>query len=390
MMPFDIAEYRRRIAYTKQRMEEAGIEVLLCTDPANMNYLTGYDGWSFYVPQLVVIALDQEEPIWIGRGMDANGARATTFLKSANIVSYPDGHVHSIERHPMNFVAEELARRGWGRSRIGVEMDCYYFSPMGYEALRTDLPNAKLTNSNALVNWVRSVKSPAEIALMDQAARILERVMAVAIEMMVPGQRQCDVVAAIVQAQIRGTEEFGGDYTSIVPMLPTGIGTSAPHLTWSDERFVAGEATILELAACRRRYHCPMARTVSLGKPPQRVSDAAEIVIEGLHEALSSAKPGVTCEEVEAAWRRTITKRGLVKESRLGYSTGLNYPPDWGEHTMSLRPGDRTPLQPNMTFHMIAGIWQDDWGIEISESFQVTETGARPFADVPRRMFVNG
>ncbi|HSK39574.1 MAG TPA: M24 family metallopeptidase [Arenibaculum sp.] len=390
MMPFDIAEYRRRIANTKQRMEEAGIEVLLCTDPANMNYLTGYDGWSFYVPQLAVVALDQEEPVWIGRGIDANGARATTFLKSSNIVPYPDSYVHAIDRHPMNFVAEELARRGWGRARIGLEMDSYYFSPMGYEALRTGLPNARLTNSNALVNWVRSVKSPGEIALMDQAARILERVMAVAIKMMAPGQRQCDVVAAIVEAQIRGTEEFGGDYTSIVPMLPTGIGTSAPHLTWSDERFVAGESTILELAACRRRYHCPMARTVSLGRPPQRVADAAEIVVEGLNEALAFAKPGVTCEDVEAAWRRTIARKGLVKESRLGYSTGLNYPPDWGEHTMSLRPGDHTELQPNMTFHMIAGIWNDDWGIEISECFQVTETGARPFASVPRQMFVNG
>ena len=48
-------------------MEKAGIDVLFVTDPANMNYLTGYDGWSFYVHQMVVLSLDEPEPVWIGR-----------------------------------------------------------------------------------------------------------------------------------------------------------------------------------------------------------------------------------------------------------------------------------------------------------------------------------
>ena len=86
-LPFSVPEYRERIARTKQRMERQGIEVLLATDPANMNYLTGYDGWSFYVPQLVAVALDQNEPLWIGRGIDANGAKVTTFLSPENILS---------------------------------------------------------------------------------------------------------------------------------------------------------------------------------------------------------------------------------------------------------------------------------------------------------------
>ncbi|MFB3046345.1 MAG: M24 family metallopeptidase, partial [Acidiferrobacterales bacterium] len=84
----------------------------------------------------------------------------------------------------------------------------------------------------------------------------------------------------------------------------------------------------------------------------------------------------------------TIKKHGIIKESRIGYSTGLNYPPDWGEHTLSLRPGDTTTLQPNMTIHMIPGVWMDDWGIEISECFRVTETGSETLANFPRELFV--
>ena len=67
MTLFHKDEYRERIKHTKQRMQDGDMEVLVVSDPANMNYLTGYDGWSFYVPQAVVVALDLDSPLWIGR-----------------------------------------------------------------------------------------------------------------------------------------------------------------------------------------------------------------------------------------------------------------------------------------------------------------------------------
>jgi ectoine hydrolase len=203
-----------------------------------------------------------------------------------------------------------------------------------------------------------------------------------------PGVRQCDAVAAIYDAQIRGTKEFGGDYPAIAPLLPTGIGTSTPHLTWTDDPFRKGEATILELAGCRRRYHCPMARTVQLGRPPERIAEIARVVVEGLNAAIDAARPGVLAEDVEAAWRRVIARHGIVKESRIGYSTGCSYPPDWGERTISIRPGDETELRPNMTLHLIPGIWMDDFGIEISECILINETGAEPLCNFPRQLVV--
>ena len=288
----------------------------------------------------------------------------------------------------MDYVSDMLRTRRLDKGAIGVEMDAYYFTAACFESLKRNLPNAKWTDATTLVNWVRSIKSSREIDYMRQAARIMDNVMKVAVEAVSPGVRQCDAAAQIYHAEVAGTPEYGGDYTSLVPMLPTGLGTSTPHLTWSDAKFVTGEATILELAAARHHYHCPQARTVYLGKPPQKLADAAKVVVEGIANSLAAAKPGNSCEMVEAAWRATIARHGLTKESRIGYSVGLNYPPDWGEHTMSLRPGDKTVLQPDMTLHMIPGIWQDDWGIEISECFRVTDKGAEPFCTTPRQLFV--
>ncbi len=391
MALFTNEEYLERLQRTKTRMQQAGIDVLVSSDPANMNYLTGYDGWSFYVPQCVVVGLEADTPLWIGRKMDVAGARHTTFLPESQIIGYPENYVQTLARHPMNFAGDVIVARGWGKATVGVEMDAYYFTARSYAELQKHLPDARFANADLLVNWIRLVKSDAEIALMREAGQIANRVMNTAIDRLEPGVRECDAVAAVYQAQMSGTETFGGDYPAIVPMMPTGEKTSAPHLTWTDAPYENEQMVNLELAACRHRYHCPIARTAYLGKkPPAKLVELAQHTVEGLDLTLDAIRPGMRAEEVEQVWRRHIAKAGLEKESRIGYAMGLNYPPDWGEHTASLRPGDRTVLAPNMTFHMILGMWMDDFGFECSESFRVSANGCETFADVPRKLFVKG
>ncbi|WP_078595998.1 M24 family metallopeptidase [Evansella clarkii] len=381
---FSNEEYNDRIRKTKQKMESEGIEVLLITNPANMNYLTGYDGWAFYVHQLLIVALELEEPIWAGRQMDANGAKMTTWLKPENIISYTDEYVQSAERHPMDFICSILKdKRLLGKS-IAAELDTYYFSSLCYERLQNGMPNVQFKNGTGLVNHIRMIKSETEIEYMKRAARLVENAMRTGVDSLAPGVRECDVAADIYHAQISGTEEFGGDYPAIVPLMPSGKKTSSPHLTWTDERYKPDDTVILELAGCYKRYHSPLARTIILGQPSLHVRELADVVLEGLNETLAIIRPGITCEMVEEKWRKTIARHGYQKDSRIGYSVGLNYPPDWGEHTASLRQGDKTILQPNMTFHIIPGIWFEDYGVEFSETFRVTESGCEILANFPR------
>ena len=68
-----------------------------------------------------------------------------------------------------------------------------------------------------------------------------------------------------------------------------------------------------------------------------------------------------------------MDKYKIKKDSRTGYSIGIGYPPDWGEQTLNISKGDKTVLQPNVTFHMIAVMQFGDWGVEASESVRVTE-----------------
>lgn len=384
---FSRDEYAARLAKTRKAMDKAGVEVLIVTDPSNMAWLTGYDGWSFYVHQCVVVPPDGE-PIWYGRGQDANGAKRTAYLAHDNIIGYPDHYVQSTERHPMDLLSRILEDRGWGKAAIGVEMDNYWFTAAAFRSLTAHLPNARFSDATALVNWQRAVKSAQELDYMRKAARIVEAMHQRILDTIEPGMRKCDLVAEIYDAGTRGVDGIGGDYPAIVPLLPSGADASAPHLTWDDRPMRMGEGTFFEIAGCYKRYHCPLSRTVFLGTPTQAFLDAEKATLEGMEAGLAAARPGNSCEDIANAFFAVLKKYGITKDNRTGYPIGLSYPPDWGERTMSLRPGDRTVLEPGMTFHFMTGLWLEDMGLEITESIAITETGVECLANVPRKLFV--
>lgn len=385
---FARSEYQQRLAKTRTAMEDAGVELLIVCDPSNMAWLTGYDGWSFYVHQCVLVAMDGE-PVWYGRGQDANGARRTTYLEHDNIIGYPDHLVQNPPLHAMSWLAEQvLPARGWNQLRIGVEMDNYYFSARAYQCLQQALPQAQFSDCTGLINWQRAVKSDREIDYMRIAGKIVTRMHQRIFERVEPGLYKNQLVAEIYHTGITGVDGYGGDYPAIVPLLPSGPDASAPHLTWDDQPMRSGEATFFEIAGCYRRYHCPLSRTIFLGQPPQYIIDADKAVLEGMEAGLQAAKPGNTCEHIANAFFRVLKQYGIEKNNRAGYPIGLSYPPDWGERTMSLRPGDITELQPGMTFHFMTGLWMDNWGLETTESILITDTGVETLTDYPRQLLI--
>jgi len=309
-------------------------------------------------------------------------------MQPENITSYPDDYVQSTERHPMDLLSQHIADYGLGNGTIGVEMDNYYFSAACYASLQQHLPNAKFKDTTSLVNWCRAVKSEQELIYMRRAGKIVEKMHHRIFETIEPGMRKCDLVAEIYDTGIRGADGHGGDYPAIVPLLPSGEAASAPHLTWDDKPIQKGEGTFFEIAGCHRRYHAPLSRTVFLGKPTQQFMDADKALQEGMLAGLETAKAGNLCEDIANAFFEVLKKYGIVKNNRTGYPIGLSYPPDWGERTMSLRPGDKTVLQSGMTFHFMTGLWMENWGMETTESIVITDETPKLLANVPRALFI--
>ncbi|APG14952.1 hypothetical protein BKD09_42195 [Bradyrhizobium japonicum] len=386
--PFPHAEMTQRVNNTKHRMQASGVDLLLVSCPANIFYLSGYDACSYYTHQMLIVSLTEDQPILVVRNIDELGARLTVYMKPENVLYYGDEFVGSESSHPMEFIASLIRSRKLSAKIVAVEMDNYYYSARCHQVLTAQLPNSRFKDADRLVNWVRGVKSPVEIEYMMQAGKISTQAMHDAVNEIAPGVRQSQVAAKIYYREIYGDDDHSGEYMCKPPLLPAGRLSATPHLTWVDAPHRQGDLTSIELGACRHRYHAPLARAVHLGTPPTRLKDTANILIEGLTAVVESVRPGMTCGEVEGVWRRVINSHGLLKECRIGYPVGIGYPPTWGELTYSLRPSDRTVLEPNMTFHCIPGIWTDEWGLMISESLRVTESGAQCLCQFPRELIV--
>lgn len=390
-LPFPRTEYQSRLTAVRHAMAAQGVEVLFTCDPSNMAWLTGYDGWSFYVHQGVIIG-PVGDPIFWGRAMDAVGATKTCYMDLDNIHGYADDFVMATDRHAMDDLSRLLAQYGWADFALGVEMENYYYSARAHSVLSAAHGGA-IVDATALVNWCRAVKSPAELIYMRRAARIVEKMHDRIYQVFEPGKRKNEVAAEIYHAGIWGAEDeggaFGGDYPALCPLLPTGEEAAAAHLTWNDKPIPNNSGTFFEIAGCHRRYHVPLCRTIWLGDPPSDVARAEEIVLEGIDAGISAAVAGNTAGDVASAFYGVLAKHGVEREGRCGYPIGLSYPPDWGERTYSIRPSDSTVLQPNMTFHFMPALWMPEWGLEITETLRIRNTGAaEPLADVPRQLFV--
>jgi Xaa-Pro aminopeptidase len=385
---FERAEFAQRLVAVKKEMSRRGLDVLLLSEVANQNYLTGYNAYSFYTPQMVMVALDREEPVWMGRFMDGISAKMTTWLSDDSIRPYPDIYVANPPLSAYEFMAGVVKELAGEKLRIGVEMGGFYYSAKAHADVAKALPQAEIVDADLLVNWIRMVMSPAEIAIMHQAGKIADAMVQRAVDVIAPGVRECDIAAAIYHQGIAGTPEFGGTYGTAPPNLCIGKRAIAPHACWTDEPLPASTTVNIELFGVRHRYQVNLSRTVSVGAPAPAYQKLADVIVESLNASLDVVKPGTTCEEVSAAFSKSLSKYGYEKEARVGYPLGIGFPPSLQMRTASLRPGDKTVLQAGMCFHLMCGLWLDDVGITITQPFAVTPGGHEPLTHIARKLFV--
>lgn len=380
--PFTGEEYVSRLARVRAKMESQGFDVLFISSEAEMAYMTGYQAYSEYVPQLLV-AFQDREPLLFLRDMDVCGALHSTWLAEGNVVGYAEKLIGNPDVSPYDFMLDQIKRYCPAGTTVGLDLNT--LTAQNADRFRNALSGAVLKDSDSLVSWVRLVKSPAEVEIMRQAGKITSAAMIKAGEVIRPGVRECDAAAEICAALARGTEEYGG-HNVLAPLMPAGTCTGAAHMTWTDRPYVAGEHVNMELGGDRHRYIAANMRSFSLGQPSDKLLRLHEASREGLEAALGVIKPGALCEDVAIAYGNVVNRHGFEKQSRCGYPIGI----DWLEATASLHKGDLTPLEENMTFHIMLGMWVErDFGYVISETIRVSADGCECLTHVPRDLKIN-
>ncbi|UCI31832.1 M24 family metallopeptidase [Mesorhizobium sp. B4-1-4] len=378
---FPRAEFLRRLGTVKEEMGRRNVDALVVSDPNNITYLTGYTAVSGYVPQGLVVLIDEEEPSFILRQCDAPAALHQAFMDRNKVIAYPEYLIGNPEKDGYDTLIDFLNDAGVANRTIGLEQNSLPVTAT--EKFKRRLPKAKVVDCTLAVTWIRLVKSDLEIEVMRECAAISDAAVLRAAEVIRPGVREADAVAEIVGTLVRGVNGKPGTLIKLVGLC-SSPRTGTCHIPWSEDVFRDGSQINLELGGSRHGYAAGLMRTYSIGAPNDRLQRIHDAEVEGLEAALGAVRPGATCSDVAEAFNRTIAKRGFKKDTRCGYAHGIG----WLEPTASLKEGDMTVLKPNMTFHLMLGNWVDeDFGYVISETFRVTEKGADVLTSAPRKIF---
>jgi Xaa-Pro dipeptidase len=361
---FTKAELEARVAAARAKLAERGIDVFIVTSPENIFYLTGQQTPGYYTFQALLLPVDAE-PHFVVRQLELNNLVANSFL--ANVHPYPDG------ADSIAFTVDLIHQLGWQNKRIAIDERGWFLPIAVYKALLARLKT--LHDGAGIIEQLRAVKSPAEIAAVRKAAGYVDAAMTSGLGAMRAGASENDVVAAMMSAAIAA----GSEYLGMEPLMSSGPRSGVPHGTWRRRKIERGDPVFYEVAAAHDRYHAALMRSAWIGSPPDEAKRMMDTCLAALDAALVALKPGNTCEDVHRACQTVVDRAGYTDafRKRTGYSIGISFAPDWGEwQVLSLYEGVKTVLRPGMIFHIPPALRiYGQFTVGVSETALVTETG---------------
>ena len=378
-LAFSLDEFQRRFDLIQKKMENEGLDALLVRGPENITYLCGYETPGYYKYHCVVVTPDKD-PIFVIRSYEIINVPEYSWLTKAVLVEEDD--------HPPSLTASMLQELKLDGKRIGVEKQGFYYTVEEHETLCKELPDAEFVDAIHILWDARVIKSPDEISLIRKSSAIVDKAMRAGWNASAYGISANEINATVNKTIF----ENSGEYMGLPPFVLAGERSCLPHQTGGSNVLKQDDVMFFEISASQHRYCCARMYTIFIGNPRQEMLDCAQVLIDAVGEAMTFIKSGRTAHECDEYVRSFIHKHGFGDNyrNRLGYSIGINYPPDWGEgEILSLRQGEERELQPGMTFHMPpTNMKYREYGIGYSESIMVTENGCEKFSNLPLELII--
>ncbi len=364
---FTLAEYQRRLSAVRSLMAERELEVLLVFGAGNVYYLTGYhsvNSWDFQCclltqsgnPHLLIFNFE------LGRFL------ASSWLDKPLLYAAADD--------PVQKVVDLLDQLQLRSKRLGIEENSTNLGVRRFQRLRQALSDAAWSDASGLVDQVRLVKSPEEIACMREAGRLTRLGAEAGLAMVAEGVYDHDIGAEVYSIMRRN----GSDFMCMEPIVAVGYRSGLAHSTIGHIPIHAGDSVFIEHGACVRRYTAPIMRTTVAGPMPperQQLFEAAQLAVDTIVE---TARAGVLASDVAmAAYLKAIKpiEERIQFHYNFGYSVGIGFPPDWLEPVhFFLQLHNHAPLQTGMTFHLPFTLrLLGAYGVGTSETILITESG---------------
>jgi len=383
------AEYKRRREAVLASMKEKGLDGFVFWNSTSIFYLTGFAFIPTERPMCLVLDKHGGKTMFVPR-LEVEHASETPEVD--DVTSYPE---YPGETHPLKVLAGWLEQHGLGTANLGADADGYG-SPQGYRGPRLSevLPQAKVTVERDLIEKLRIIKSPEEIALIRESARWGNLAHALLQEYSKPGRTENEIsMRASMEATMMMIKTLGSSYS---PLSSGRAGASAgfrgqigrnsalPHAITINAVLKPGDVLVTGAGASVAGYGSELERTMFVGEPDAEKKRFFNFMKEVQEIAFENIKPGRKCSDVDRAVRAFYDKHNLWEYWRhhVGHALGL-----LGHEAPFFDIGDDTVIEPGMVFSVEPGLYVPGLGgFRHSDTVVVTEDGIDFITYYPREL----
>lgn len=362
--PITNQERAQRIENAQRLMKEKKMEAICMMGGTTLEYFTNIR-WGNSERLFFMVLPQRGEPFFVAPAFEEDRSRE-------QIAKGPIGNnAHVMTWHedesPYEKIAAALKERGVRTGSVGFEETTKFVFT---DSVAQAAPAIKAVNATPITAGCRMIKSAAEIALMRLASSVTLQAYEAAWKCLKDGMTQNEFAQLVSAAHSQlGFQGSAGVQVAEYSALPHG----------STKAQIVRPGTILLVdGGCKvEGYASDISRTFVLGKPTEKMNKVFDIVFQAQSAALKAARPGVTCESVDAAARKVITDAGFGPDykyftHRVGHGMGLD-----GHEWPYLVRGNQLKLAPNMTFSDEPGVYiPGEFGVRIEDDMLITEKGA--------------
>jgi Xaa-Pro dipeptidase len=357
------AEHEERRERIRAAARDAGYAAVLVEAGTELEYLTGVRWGLSERPILYLLPVHGPAafvgPAFEGRTLDEQRAG--------------EGELHVWHEHESPYLATRAAARaaGIGGGRVAVDGAMRLFV---FEGLRRGPGGLRCRAAPDVFAGCRMIKSERELVRLRRVNEATKLALRAAAAHVSPGTTEAEVAALVREAQ------GAAGLDQIWALALAGANASFPHGTRERRTVREGDLVLVDTGGALHGYRSDITRTWAVGRPDAGQRRAFETVLAAQSAALDAIRPGVRCEEIDAAARGLVEAAGFGRDyerftHRLGHGIGLQV----HEEPYLVR-GNARPLRAGMTFSNEPGIYEPGrLGVRLEDIVAVTADGAEVF-----------
>ena len=379
--------HETRILELQRRMKDAGVDSFLIADPDSVFFFTGfwgYLGMEFGRPTILMVPREGESSL-ITPAMEGDMARAMTRMR--DLREWTDGMGGEWMEHLSTLLTGNRGRT--------VMLESSKTHPTVATATREAAKDARFKDGSSLISAMRMIKSDAEIAVMRQAGKVAEAMVAGGRAAIGEGVPEYELALAVIAAGTRKAAEFlsqKGEDPLMSPtiynlqILQSGPHTCLVHRRSTVKRVAKGDPIYFCFCgiANLKQFKLGFDREFFVGSATDEQARTYETAVRAQQAALAMIKPGAIAADVHAAAEDVYRSAGFGLAYRTGRGIGYSFLEE-----PQLKRGDPTRLQPGMTFAVDGGITvPGKFGARIGDSIVVTKGGFEYLTNYPRELAI--